>query len=129
VLEADTLTPSIWVLFNPICIYGFLLLWEKKCRLFFVYLLIVLLEARSKLSITIYSCFSFSGVLSSPLRVARPSTKRLRPDFDNFCWEIFVGFQVEHFLRAQVFIATLPLDQGPLMPMLLSDSASRSPFL
>jgi hypothetical protein len=34
VLEVDPLTPSIWVFFNPIVIYGFLLLCDEKCRFF-----------------------------------------------------------------------------------------------
>jgi len=102
VLEVGPLTPSIWVLFNPICIYGFLLFWDEKCRLLFIYFWIALLETRSTLSITIYYCFSFSGVLSS-LRVTQPCTKRLGFDFDNFCWEIWKGLKWNIFFGTSVY--------------------------
>lgn len=43
---------------------------------------------RNLFNIAIWHLFPFNGVLFSPLKVARPNTKKLRPDSNGFCLEI-----------------------------------------
>ncbi len=86
VLEVNPLTMlSIWVFLGLICIHKSLSFCNKKCKLFFVYLWITLFETHSTLQPSIYFCFSFNDVLSSLFKMAQPSTKKLQPDFGDFC--------------------------------------------
>jgi hypothetical protein len=59
-----------------------------KCKLFFIYLWIVLPETLSTLSPNIYLFISLNGVLSSLLGVVQLDIERLELGFGGFYWGI-----------------------------------------
>lgn len=97
------MAPYIWVFLDIVNIHGSLLFCDKKCKLLFVCPLIVLLEIHMTLLPNIYFCFSFNGVLSSPLGVAQLSTKSLRFDSNKFCLEIGRNFKWNIFLGINAY--------------------------
>lgn len=76
--------PSIWVFFDLSFTCAFLLFCVERCRFFFAFLQINLLETHLMWLLGIYSHCSLSGVLSLPLVVEQLGIGRLGRAFDNF---------------------------------------------